>query len=108
MPSPPIDALTRAAPSPLPPRVVLAEDDPRLRAVLAEALRAEGFDVHEVEAGDDLLAGVQEAYARAWQRWRRLRDYEDPEGWLRLVVTRLATDWWRATSGSGRRRACSP
>jgi RNA polymerase sigma-70 factor (ECF subfamily) len=40
---------------------------------------------------------VQEAYARAWQRWRRLRRYEDPEGWLRLVVTRLATDWWRRT-----------
>ncbi|HEY7225183.1 MAG TPA: SigE family RNA polymerase sigma factor [Micromonosporaceae bacterium] len=38
---------------------------------------------------------VQEAYARAWQRWRRLRRYEDPEAWLRLVVTRLATDWWR-------------
>jgi RNA polymerase sigma-70 factor (ECF subfamily) len=40
---------------------------------------------------------VQEAFSRAWQRWRRLRRYEDPEGWLRLVVTRLATDWWRRT-----------
>jgi RNA polymerase sigma-70 factor (ECF subfamily) len=38
---------------------------------------------------------VQEAYARAWQRWRRLRDYEDQEAWLRLVVDRLATDSWR-------------
>jgi RNA polymerase sigma-70 factor (ECF subfamily) len=38
---------------------------------------------------------VQEAYARAWQRWRRLGDYEDPEAWLRLVVHRLATDRWR-------------
>lgn len=38
---------------------------------------------------------VQEAYARAWPRWRRLRGYGDPEAWLRLVVTRLATDWWR-------------
>lgn len=38
---------------------------------------------------------VQEAYARAWPRWRRLRAYDDPEAWLRLVVTRLATDWWR-------------
>lgn len=40
---------------------------------------------------------VQEAFARAWPRWRHLRGYDDPEAWLRLVVTRLATDWWRRT-----------
>jgi RNA polymerase sigma-70 factor (ECF subfamily) len=38
---------------------------------------------------------VQEAYARAWQRWRRLSGYEDPEAWLRLVVNRLSADRWR-------------
>lgn len=38
---------------------------------------------------------VQEAYARGWQRWRRLRGYDDPEAWLRLVVNRLASDRWR-------------
>jgi hypothetical protein len=38
---------------------------------------------------------VQEAYVRAWQRWRRLHGYERVEGWLRLVVTRLCTDRWR-------------
>jgi RNA polymerase sigma-70 factor (sigma-E family) len=38
---------------------------------------------------------VQEAYARAWQRWRRLRGYDDAEAWLRLVVSRLVFDWWR-------------
>jgi RNA polymerase sigma-70 factor (sigma-E family) len=38
---------------------------------------------------------VQEAYARAWQRRRRLAGYEDPEAWLRLIVHRLATDRWR-------------
>jgi RNA polymerase sigma-70 factor (ECF subfamily) len=38
---------------------------------------------------------AQEAYVRAWQRWRRLQDYEHTESWLRLVVTRLATDRWR-------------
>jgi RNA polymerase sigma-70 factor (ECF subfamily) len=38
---------------------------------------------------------AQEAYARAWQRWRRLRAYDDAEAWLRLVVNRLALDRWR-------------
>lgn len=38
---------------------------------------------------------TQEAYARAWQRWSALQKYDNPEAWLRLVVTRLATDWWR-------------
>jgi RNA polymerase sigma-70 factor (ECF subfamily) len=38
---------------------------------------------------------AQEAYIRAWQRWRRLSRYEHPESWLRLVVTRLCTDRWR-------------
>ncbi|BBH64365.1 RNA polymerase sigma24 factor [Actinoplanes sp. OR16] len=38
---------------------------------------------------------VQEAYARAWQRWRRVSAYEDPEAWLRLIVNRLSTDRWR-------------
>ncbi|MEU4687847.1 SigE family RNA polymerase sigma factor [Actinoplanes sp. NPDC023714] len=38
---------------------------------------------------------VQEAYARAWQRWRKVSGYEDPEAWLRLIVNRLSTDRWR-------------
>jgi RNA polymerase sigma-70 factor (ECF subfamily) len=38
---------------------------------------------------------VQEAYLRAWRQWNRLTEYEDVEAWLRLVVTRLATDAWR-------------
>lgn len=38
---------------------------------------------------------VQEAYLRAWRQWGRICDYEDVEAWLRLVVTRLATDAWR-------------
>lgn len=45
---------------------------------------------------------VQEAYTRAWQRWRTVSVHPNPEGWVRLVVTRLATDRWRRL---GRRRA---
>ncbi|MEH1127973.1 SigE family RNA polymerase sigma factor [Micromonospora sp. CPCC 206061] len=38
---------------------------------------------------------VQEAYTRAWQRWRTVATHPSPEAWVRLVVTRLATDRWR-------------
>jgi RNA polymerase sigma factor (sigma-70 family) len=38
---------------------------------------------------------TQEAYARAWQRWRSVSRHNDVEAWLRVVVTRLVYDWWR-------------
>ncbi|MGC4744409.1 SigE family RNA polymerase sigma factor [Micromonospora sp. DT201] len=38
---------------------------------------------------------VQEAYTRAWRHWGRLAAHPAPEAWLRLVVSRLATDRWR-------------
>ena len=38
---------------------------------------------------------VQEAYTRAWQRWRTVAEHPNPEAWVRLVVTRLANDRWR-------------
>lgn len=44
---------------------------------------------------------VQEAFARAAQRWSRLRRYERPGAWLRLVVVRLAV---RSRERAGRER----
>lgn len=38
---------------------------------------------------------TQDAYARAWQRWDRVRDYGDPEGWIRTVARRIAISYWR-------------
>ncbi len=70
------------------------EFDAFYRGTAQRLLRyAYGLTTDSAEAQDH----VQEAYARAWQRWRRLRSYDDPEAWLRLVVTRLAADWWRRT-----------
>ncbi|GAA1970383.1 SigE family RNA polymerase sigma factor [Catenulispora subtropica] len=46
---------------------------------------------------------LQEAYARAWQRWRRVGAYEDPEGWVRTVAYRIAVSAWRR--GANRLRA---
>jgi RNA polymerase sigma-70 factor (ECF subfamily) len=40
---------------------------------------------------------VQEAYARAWQRWSTVGDYRDPEAWVRTVARRIAVSRWRRT-----------
>lgn len=40
---------------------------------------------------------AHEAYARAWQRWSKLRSYEDPEAWVRTVAFRAALSSWRKT-----------
>jgi RNA polymerase sigma-70 factor (ECF subfamily) len=38
---------------------------------------------------------VQEAYARAWQRWSRVSQLEDPTAWVRTVAWRLAISHFR-------------
>jgi RNA polymerase sigma-70 factor (ECF subfamily) len=38
---------------------------------------------------------VQEAYIRAWRRWPRVRAYEDPEAWLRVVAYRITVNAWQ-------------
>jgi RNA polymerase sigma-70 factor (ECF subfamily) len=38
---------------------------------------------------------VQEAFARAWQRWSSISRYEAPEAWVRTVALRLAVSRWR-------------
>jgi CheY-like chemotaxis protein len=41
-----------------PPRVLLAEDDSELRALLASALRGDGYDVVEAEDGAELFGEI--------------------------------------------------
>jgi RNA polymerase sigma-70 factor (ECF subfamily) len=38
---------------------------------------------------------VQEAYARAWQRWDKVSGYGDPEAWVRTVAYRISISSWR-------------
>src|SRR5689334_3624684 len=38
---------------------------------------------------------AQEAYVRAWPRWSKLREYDDPGAWVRQVATRQAISGWR-------------
>jgi RNA polymerase sigma-70 factor (ECF subfamily) len=72
---------------------------------------ADGFDAfytatnrrltHQMYAMTGNLADaqelVQEAYARAWQRWSSVSAYEDPQAWVRTVAWRLAASRWRRT-----------
>jgi RNA polymerase sigma-70 factor (ECF subfamily) len=44
-----------------------------------------------IEAEDS----VQEAYMRAWQRWDEVREYDNPEAWIRTVAFRQSVDAWR-------------
>lgn len=39
---------------------------------------------------------AQEAFVRAWPRWRSIRDYESPAAWLYLVGSRVAVNRWRS------------
>jgi RNA polymerase sigma-70 factor (ECF subfamily) len=45
---------------------------------------------------------VQEAFARAHVRWRRLRRYEDPVGWVRRVAMNLLRDQHRRSKRKDR------
>ena len=67
--------------------------------------------------GDPLEAQdlVQEASARAWQRWSRLAGYDDPEAWVRMVAWRLAANrlrgarrWLTARTRLGTPLSASP
>src|SRR5581483_1260401 len=41
---------------------------------------------------------VQEAYARAWQRWDKVSGYGDPEAWVRTVAYRVSVSAWRKSA----------
>ena len=52
---------------------------------------------------------VQEAYARAWQRWPQVQRYDAPEAWVRQVAWRLAVSRFRrACRGAGLLRRSGP
>jgi RNA polymerase sigma-70 factor (ECF subfamily) len=50
-----------------------------------------------VAAGDRELAAdcVQEAFTRAYVRWRRISRYDDPAAWVRHVAVNKLRDHWR-------------
>ncbi|WP_235966519.1 SigE family RNA polymerase sigma factor [Micromonospora rubida] len=48
--------------------------------------------VGDLQEAQDL---VQEAFCRAYVRWRKLRDYDDPARWVRQVAWNLAKSRFR-------------
>lgn len=62
------------------------------RATVGRTLRYAHGVAGDLGTAQDL---VQEAYVRAWQRWRTVSSYDHADAWLRTVITRLATDRWR-------------
>lgn len=66
------------------------------------ALSSDLPDAHDI---------AQEAYARAWQRWRTVGGYADPEAWVRTVAYRLQVNRWRKARNrlvAYRRRGADP
>lgn len=45
---------------------------------------------------------VQEAYARAWHQWARVREHGDPEAWVRTVAYRVRVSRWRRVTAGVR------
>jgi RNA polymerase sigma-70 factor (ECF subfamily) len=46
----------------------------------------------DLGAAEDAVA---EAYARAWERWAKVRRTDSPEAWVRAVAARTAVSSWR-------------
>lgn len=43
----------------------------------------------------DAEDAVSEAYLKAWNRWKRLQQWDNPEAWVRQVAYRQAVSTWR-------------
>ncbi len=69
-----------------------ADFDEFYLASRADLLRQLTAMTGEPELAKDVL---QEAYARAWQRWSRVSGLESPAAWVRTVAWRLAVSQFR-------------
>jgi RNA polymerase sigma-70 factor (ECF subfamily) len=43
----------------------------------------------------DAEDAVSEAFLKAWNRWKKLQQYDNPEAWVRQVAYRHAVSSWR-------------
>jgi RNA polymerase sigma-70 factor (ECF subfamily) len=65
-------------------------------AFYASSVRRVTSYVHAVTGSQpETEDAVQEAFARAWQRWDKVSGYGDPEAWVRTVAYRITVSTWR-------------
>ena len=69
----------------------MVADDPDFVSLFEREYQAQVRTAYLI-LGDEGLARevTQEAFARALARWRRLRGYDKPGAWVRMVTVRLA------------------
>ncbi len=78
--------MTIAAPSPLKVFEDLYQDQYPATVNIAYAFTGDLAEAQDI---------AQEAFCRAWERWHRLIDYDDPGAWVRHVAANLARSRWR-------------
>lgn len=81
-----------AAPATGRPADPAADFDQLYQVHFSRVLAAAYVLTRDSQAAEDL---TQEAFCRAWQRWSRIRAYDDPLAWIRRVVNNLAASRWR-------------
>jgi RNA polymerase sigma-70 factor (ECF subfamily) len=89
-----IAVVSEPSPSPL-PLTATGDIEPLFRAHYARLVRSLALVCGDGELAAD---AVQEAFVRAHVRWRRLRHYDDPVGWIRRVALNLLHDDHRRAS----------
>jgi len=81
-----------AASWPGPAPLTASEFDVFYRLHRDRLARALSMSLRDVQLGTD---AVDEAFARACQRWSAVREYRNPEGWVYRVAMNWARSWLR-------------
>ena len=70
-------------------------------SVYPRLVRALDLYCGELAVAEEL---AQEALARAWKNWKKVRDLDDPAAWTHRVALNLAHSWYRRKRAEQRAR----
>jgi RNA polymerase sigma-70 factor (ECF subfamily) len=88
----PAIAPDRRSPAPADSRTEAVDFDELYQARYGDIVAMMHALVGDLTEAQDL---AQEAFCRAWQRWRTVSEYDEPLAWIRRVAMNLATSRWR-------------